>query len=368
MATLTLSASYLLDEGSILVADPVLQLYREGLPDERHHYEGATLAPAFLDVHTHGCCGRDVMEASADALDAMGAFLARHGVGAYLPTTITAPRDATLRSLAGLARLLARPAVPGQAQPLGLHLEGPFLAHAKRGAHPAQDLLAPSIAFFDAMWDAAEGRVLLLTLAPELPGALDLIAHAVSRGVRVSIGHSDGAREDAEAAVAAGAVSATHTFNAMRGLGHREPGLLGAVLTEDRLYAELICDGLHVDPAMVKLFARAKPRRKVLLITDAMSATGMPDGTYKLGELSVQVAGGRCITGTNTLAGSTLTLDRGVRNYVRFAEVSLATALCTVTHNPARMLGLPVPAGYAVLSPAGDLLATYLDGRLLPHE
>jgi N-acetylglucosamine-6-phosphate deacetylase len=382
MTTLITAAQLLTDNG--LIADPILVLENtvittlttraaSDLPQAtiHHHYPGATLAPAFLDVHTHGCCGRDVMEATPDALDTVNRFLAQHGVGAYLPTTITAPHDVTLRSLAGLAKLLARPAKPGQAHPLGIHLEGPFLSHAKRGAHPTRDLLEPSIPFFEAMWQAAEGRITLMTLAPELPGAIDLIAHAVARGVQVSIGHSDGSAEDAQAAITAGAVSATHTFNAMRRLDHREPGILGAVLTTDTLYAELICDGLHTDPSMVQLFARAKPSHRAILITDAMSAAGMPDGTYKLGELDVRVTAGRAITGENTLAGSTLTLDTAIRNYRQFAQISLAEALHAATRNPARMARLDAtvgilaegrPANLNVLSPSGQILATYLAG------
>ena len=382
MTTLVTAAHLLSEEGSIpapviLIEDGVIRSIaaRDAAPlpevTTHHDYPEASLAPAFFDVHVHGCRGRDVMEASADALDEVGGFLARHGVGAYLPTTISAPRDATLRALAGLAGLLARAPEPGRARPLGIHLEGPFLSHAKRGAHAAKDLQASSLEFFDAMWEAAEGRVSLMTIAPELPGAVALIEAAVARGVRVSIGHSDGLRRDAEAAVRAGATSATHTFNAMRGLTQREPGMLGTVLTTDALYAELICDGLHVDPAMVRLFARAKPRDRAILITDAMSATGMPDGSYRLGELDVQVSGGRATVDVDTLAGSTLTLDRAVENYLRFTESPLADAVRATSANPARMVGLERTVGglangsradLNVLDASGEIRATYLGG------
>ncbi len=382
MRTLITAAQMITERGSI--TDPIVTIEdgaiaglssRAGqeLPaaDAHRDYPGATLAPAFLDIHTHGCCGRDVMEASPDALDTVSRFVARHGVGAYLPTTITASRDATLRSLAGLAREIARPPQPGQARPLGIHLEGPFLSHVKRGAHPAHDLLEPSIPFFDAMFTAAEGRVALLTIAPELPGALDLIAHAAALGVAVALGHSNAQTADAQAAIAAGARSATHTFNAMRPLDHRDPGILGVALTSDALHAELICDGFHLAPELVRLFARAKGTHRAILVTDAMSAAGMPDGTYKLGELDVQVVGGRAITGENTLAGSTLTLDAALGNYLRLAGVSLAEALYAVTCNPARLISLDAypgslaegsPADLNVVSPSGELEATYLWG------
>ncbi len=334
-------------------------------------YPGALLAPAYLDVHTHGCRGRDVMEATSEALGAIGRFLPQHGVGAYLPTTITAPKDVTLRSLAGLARLLRCTPEPGHARPLGIHLEGPFLSHAKRGAHPTADLLAPSIPWFDTMWEAAEGRITLMTIAPEVPGAIDLITHAVAKGVRISIGHSDGLAADAARGIAAGATSATHAFNAMRRLDHREPGILGAVLTTDTLYSEIICDGLHVEPSIVRLFFRAKPADRVILITDAMSAAGMPDGNYKLGALDVRVSGGRAITGEDTLAGSTLVLDAAVRKYREFTGGTLEQSVRAASENPARMSGWSDELGSLaegrradvnVLTPSGDLIETYIGG------
>ncbi len=173
---------------------------------------------------------------------------------------------------------------------MGIHLEGPFLSHEKRGVQPAEHLLAPDIGTFDRMFDAAEGHVRLMTLAPELPGAAELAEHATTRGVRVSVGHSNATAAETHAAIAAGAVSATHTFNAMRALDHREPGILGTVLTSDELYAELICDGVHTNPEIVRLWWKAKGPERAILVTDAMSAAGMPDGEYQLGGFAVQVA------------------------------------------------------------------------------
>jgi N-acetylglucosamine-6-phosphate deacetylase len=339
-----------------------------------HDYPGATLAPALLDVHTHGCKGHDVMEATPSALATIGRFHAGHGVGAYLATTISAPQNSILRSLEGLAARIAEEPEPGHARPLGIHLEGPFLSHAKRGTHPVRDLVEPSIPLFDAMFEASKGRIVLMTIAPELPGALELIAHAIGRGVRISIGHSNARTGEARAAIAHGAISATHTFNAMRALDQRDPGILGTVLTDDTLYAEFICDGMHTDPAIAKLFARAKGAERAILVTDAMSATGMPDGMYKLGDLDVHVVGGRATTGEDTLAGSTLTLDRAVRNYANFAGVAIPQALYTATRNPAAMLQIDDSAGKLMLdrradlvafSSDGTILATYLGGRKL---
>jgi len=308
---------------------PPIRTRAEGeVPSEARvlDFPGATLAPAFFDVHLHGAKGYDVMEATPAALAAIGDFLAEHGTGSYLATTVTAPLDATLRSLADIAKLAAQPPVEGQARLIGIHLEGPFLSHAKRGVQPAEHLLAPDIATFDRLFEAAEGQIRLMTLAPELPGAVELTAHATSRGVRVSLGHSNATAVETRAAIAAGAVSATHTFNAMRPLDHREPGVLGTVLSDDSLFAELISDGIHVAPEMVKLWWRSKGLERAILVTDAMSAAGMPDGTYQLGGFAVEVAQGRAMA-RGVLAGSVLTLDRALENFVEFTDAPLESAL-----------------------------------------
>ncbi len=327
-------------------------------------FSGATLAPAFFDVHIHGAGGHDVMEATPEALAAMGNFLASRGVGAFLATTVTAPLDATLRAVNGLARLMARPPAEGQARPLGIHLEGPFLSHAKRGVQPAEYLLAPDIATFDRLFDAAEGKIRLITLAPELPGAVELTAHATKRGVRVSLGHSNATAAQACAAIDAGAVSATHTFNAMRPLDHREPGILGTVLTCDALFAELICDGVHTAPGIVQLWWRAKGPERAILVTDAMSAAGMPDGEYELGGFAVHVARGRA-TARGVLAGSVLTLDRALANFVAFTGASVEQGLRLLTANPAAMTGLGREAGSIAVGRKANLVAVSAEGKLI---
>jgi N-acetylglucosamine-6-phosphate deacetylase len=304
------------------------------------------------------------MEATPEALTKVSHFLATRGTGSYLATTVTAPMDATLRAVAGLARIIAQPPTEGQARPIGIHLEGPFLSHAKRGVQPAAHLLAPDIATFDQLFDAAEGHVRLMTLAPELPGAVELAEHAKKRGVRVSLGHSDATATETSAAIAGGAVSATHTFNAMRALDHREPGILGAVLTCDALFAELICDGIHVAPEMVKLWWRAKGPDRAILVTDAMSAAGMPDGEYHLGGFAVQVTGGRA-TANGVLAGSVLTLDAALANFVRFTRASVDDGLKLITANPAIMTGLTGQAGTLTVGTSADLVAVDASGHLV---
>ena len=188
--------------------------------------------------------------------------------------------------------------------PIGIHLEGPFISHEKRGVHPPEHIRLPSLELLGRFWEAARGHIKLLTIAPELPGALEVIAEAARRGICVSLGHSNADYASAEAGISAGARHATHTFNAMRALDHREPGIAGAVLTDPRVSAEIICDGVHVAPAMVELFLKAKSRDSAVLATDAISATGMPDGRYLLGSFAVDLRGDRCVSAEGKLAGT----------------------------------------------------------------
>ena len=255
------------------------------------------------------------------------------------------------------------------ARPVAIALEGPFLCPAKRGVHPLDRILPPSIELFDRFQQAAGGHIRLMTLAPEMPGALDLIRHAVRGGIRVSLGHSNATAAETEAAIAAGATSATHTFNAMRALDHREPGLTGTVLDRDDLYAEAIVDGVHIHPAMIRLWFRMKGAQRAILVTDGMSAAGMPDGTYMLGELTVEVRDGVCLSG-GVLAGSVLTMDRAVANLRRVANTSLETAVRLASHNPAAMLGLEhltsaapgCPANFNIYNDAGERIGSWLNG------
>jgi N-acetylglucosamine-6-phosphate deacetylase len=332
------------------------------------------VAPGYIDLHIHGSAGFDVMDDSATALSSIEQLLARHGVTGYFPTTVTAALDKTLQALERLANAIeeceqTEVSEKTRSRPLGIHLEGPFIGHARRGVHPPQHLLAPTLHLFEQFWQAARGRIRMLTIAPELDGSLEVITEATRRGVCVSLGHSDADFAAAERGIAAGARHATHTFNAMRPLDHRSPGILGAVLTDQRVSADIIADGVHLDPAIVKLFARAKGPQQTVLITDAISATGMPDGRYHLGSFEVEVRDGRCTT-NGTLAGSVLTMDRAVRNLARFAEWDLALAVAAASRNPARAaqitnkgtLEVGADADFVVLNAQGDVLRTFVGG------
>lgn len=329
----------------------------------------ATLSAGFLDVHVHGAGGRDVMEGATDAVGIVAQVLAAHGTTRFLATTVTAGVDEILRALDTIATSIeSGPASQAAAMPIGIHLEGPFLSHNKRGVHAPEKLQQPAIDLYDRFAQAARGHLQLITVAPELPGALELIEYASSRGVRVSLGHSDAVATEARAGIAAGAVSATHTFNAMRGLTQREPGMLGVVLDADELYAELICDGIHTTPEAVRLWLRMKGLQRAILVTDGMAATGMPDGDYLLGDMIAHVENGVAMH-EGALAGSVLTMDRAVANVQTFTGIDLAAAVRLASRNPAAMLGLPAASDWAdfnLFNDAGQRTGTILRGHMLP--
>jgi N-acetylglucosamine-6-phosphate deacetylase len=336
-------------------------------------YGDAILAPGFLDIHVHGASGHDVMEASPEAMPCIEQSLAKHGVSAYLPTTVTAPLDTTIAALSRLADSIERSAkeISGQlrARPIGIHLEGPFISHVRRGVHTVKNLLQPSLDIFDQFWEASRGHIRVITIAPELEGAFEVIAEAVARGVCVSLGHSDATLAITRAAVNIGARHATHLFNAMRPLAHRDPGIVGEALTNQRLSVEIIADGIHLDPAIVKLIVKAKGQDNVILITDGTAATGMPDGRYHLGTFEFDVKDGVCLS-DGKLAGSTLTMDRAIQNVMQFAGYDLQQALVLATSNPGRVTGplntaqlrVGSAADMVVLSPAGEVRNTIIGG------
>ena len=347
----------------------LIDLANDGLAD-------SILAPGFVDIHMHGGAGLDVMGTSPAELPRLNQWLTTHGVTGYFPTTVAAPLDQTCAALERLADAIeagqaaAQNGNLPQARPLGIHLEGPFLSHKRRGVHPPEYLLAPTAAIFDRLWQAARGQVRIMTIAPEIPGALEVIAEAARRKVCVSIGHSDATLKSARAAVKAGAQHATHTFNAMRPLDHRDPGIVGEVLSDNLLSADIIADGIHVAPEVVQIFLQAKGFERAVLITDAISAAGMPDGAYQLGPITVEVKDGKC-TAAGKLAGSVLTMDQAVRNITQFSNWSLQDAVRAATLNPARTAGFAqcgqlapgAEANLVVLSPNGEVRKTIVRGR-----
>ncbi len=310
----------------------------------------------------------------------MARFHAQHGTTALLATTVSAPPEKLSAALGAIARAARHsgPSVTRRdgAVVLGAHLEGPFISRERPGAMDADTFLDPDPAVLDQLLAAADGTARWMTFAPELPEGVALARHLVKRGVVPSMGHSDATYEQTAAVVRAGARAATHVFNAMRPLHQREPGVLGAVLDLPEVSCELICDGVHVAPAALRLVYRAKGLEGVRLVTDAMQAAGMPDGEYLLGTAQVSVTGGRATVTSGSIAGSTLTMGRAVRNAVDLLGVPLEDAVKLASRNPARMLGLGeskgaiapgLDADFAVLDEALEVCATIIGGEWV-HE
>jgi len=332
----------------------------------RRDASSLTLVPGFVDVHIHGAGGRDVMEGAPEALAAVTQTVARRGTTSLVATTVTASEERTCQAVAGIAawmrseQNLSNSRLP-QAEILGIHFEGPFISAARRGVHPLEWIVPPSTDLFDKLRDAAKGAARILTLAPELPGALDLVAAARAVGCVVSLGHTDASYAQAMAAIDRGARHATHVFNAMRPFTHRDSGIIGAVLASPHVTAELIADGVHVDEGAMRMLLAAKSPRNMILVSDGTSATGMPDGKYRLGTLEVTVSGGVSRGADGQLAGSTLSLDRALRNMLALG-VPFADALAMLTENPARLLGLEARKG--VLAPGADADLVLLDAQM----
>jgi len=326
---------------------------------------GRTIVPGFVDVHIHGAGGHDVMEGRREALEIISATVAAHGTTSLVATTVTASEKETRDSVAGIAHFILNtsqyPTRELSAEILGIHFEGPFISPARRGVHPAKWIVPPSPELLAQLLEEARGTAQILTLAPELPGALDLIAAARRAGLVVSLGHTDATYEQAQAAIEAGASHAAHVFNAMRPFSHRGTGVIGAVLTSPKVSAELIADGVHVDEAAMRMLVELKTPERVILVSDGISATGMPDGKYQLGMFEVKVSSGVARNAEGKLAGSTLTLDRALRNMVALG-VPLPSALRMVTANPARQIGLGARKG--VLAPGADADLVFLDDKL----
>jgi N-acetylglucosamine-6-phosphate deacetylase len=299
--------------------------------------DGPYIAPGFVDIHVHGWGGHDAMGDTA-ALDGMARALLRRGVTSFLPTAVTAPIPALL-AFADRVRAWIPEAPDDGAQPLGFNLEGPFLAPSRRGAHAAAHLREPAAAARETLEPLVDG-LRLLTVAPELPGATDLIGWLHGQGVAVSIGHSAAGAVEAWDGYAAGARSTTHLFNAMTGVDHRSPGVAVAALLDDDAYVELIADGIHVHPGIWPIITRLKPRDRLLLVSDALAVAGTPQGRGRIGDLEIEVRDGRAtLAGTDTLAGSVIALDRAVRNAAA-AGVPLTDAVAAASRNPLELLGV----------------------------
>ncbi|MDR2264756.1 MAG: N-acetylglucosamine-6-phosphate deacetylase [Enterobacter asburiae] len=347
-----------LDDHQLRIDDGIITMI-EPIPAGIAVRDAELLCPAYIDIHVHGGAGVDVMDDTPDVLDTLAKHKAREGVGAFLPTTVTAP----LEAIHGALRRIARRTLSGGpgAQVLGSYLEGPYFTPLNKGAHPPELFRELDIAELNALADVSQNTLRVVALAPEKPGALQAIRHLKQRGIRVMLGHSGATYAQTLAAFDAGADGLVHCYNGMTGLHHREPGMVGAGLTDTRAWLELIADGHHVHPGAMRLCSCCAKDR-IVLITDAMQAAGMPDGRYTLCGEEVSMQNGVVRTAAGGLAGSTLSLDAAVRNMVEHTDITAENAIHMASLHPARLLGIANQLGSLAPGKRANLIA--LDGGL----
>jgi N-acetylglucosamine-6-phosphate deacetylase len=305
-----------------------------------HRFSSDThLIPGMIDMHIHGSNGADVMDGSLESLQTISQSLFKEGVTGYLATTMTETTENIERALATVKTSIEQPLNPNSAAILGIHLEGPFLSYKQMGAQQGELIRAPDIALFDRWQGIAGGHIRMVTIAPELTGAIPFIKHLVKSGVIASIGHTDATYEQTQAAIDAGATHATHLFNAMRGIHHREPGTVTALLLDDRVATEIIADGIHLNPAVIQLTVNIKGKDRLILVTDAMRAKCCGEGVFDLGGQAVTVHDGSARLANGVLAGSVLMMHQALMNMLRFTDCSLYDLVPMVSATPAKQLG-----------------------------
>ena len=318
-----------------------------------------TVVPGFVDVHIHGCAGADTCDGTRESLETMARFLLSHGVTSFCPTTMTTGRDVMEQALLAAKDVMEHPVEEG-ARVVGVNMEGPFISKERKGAQKEEDILAPDLELFRHFWEMSGGIIRLVDIAPEQPGGLEF-AREASKLCTVSIAHTTADYCQAKAAFESGITHATHLFNAMSGLNHRAPGVVGAVLEDQRVRGELICDGFHIHPSVLRTAFQVLGDR-ALVISDSMRANGMPEGEpFDLGGQMVTVRGGKATLEDGTLAGSVSNLHQEVKNLVSFG-IPFPQAVKAATLIPARAIGLDQEIGSIAPGKKADLVV--LDQQL----
>ncbi len=333
------------------------------------------LVPGLIDIHIHGAYGADVIEGKIESVKTVSNFIVKHGVTSFYPTTVTSPLEMIENSIKAIVQAIKKEV--GGASILGIHLEGPFLSYEKAGAQDRRYLLKPSIDLIDRLLELGEGYIKRITIAPEIEGALKAINYLREKGIIIAMGHTNATYDEAIRAIEAGATLANHIYNQMRSFHHRDPGILGAVLTRDDVYVEIIMDKVHHHYAAREIVMRCKGTDKVALITDSIMATGLPDGEYMLGAQKIIIKNGISRLPDGTLAGSTLTLDEAIRNTVNHLKVPLQDAVKMATYVPAKIMGVESEYGSIKIGKHGDLvildknlnvLKTIIDGEIIYNK
>lgn len=332
----------IVEGNKILYAGPAANWHQE-LPECVTDVADGWICPGFLDIHMHGIAGYDTMDATPESLQAISTALARYGVTSFLATTMTASYEQLEQALKNIVAT-SRQGLEG-AETVGIHLEGPWINPRYKGAQNEQDISFPTLADVRRMHELAAGMLKVVTIAPEQPGAAEVIRWLNEQGVLVSAGHTGASFDQATQAVQAGVGHFTHCFNAMTGLHHREPGVVGAAMYHEQLSTELIADGIHVHPAVMRILYRVKKADRLALISDSMRAAAMGEGKYDLGGQEVIVKGEEAKLADGTLAGSILTLNRAVENMVKLSGVPLPEAVQMASQTPASLLGLDAKKG-----------------------
>lgn len=337
--------------------------------DGQNHY----LGPGMIDIHNHGNSGYDTMDATPEALESIGAYHLKNGVTGYLATTVTNPHESLMEAIENALEFKTHQTNDDAiATLLGIYFEGPYFNVKKKGAQPEKDIQKPSIDTLEAYVNKNPELFKVVALAPELDGALALIGYLKEKGIRTAFAHTDASYEETIRGIDEGLTVATHMYNGMRGFTHREPGALGAALTDDRVMSELIVDGVHLHKAAVDLALKTKGPDRIVLISDAMRAAGLEDGTYNLGGQDVTTKNGQARLEDGTIAGSTLDLNQAVKNIVRDNGASIEDAFKMASLNPAKVIGLDEELGsieagkkanLVLLDDELDVKRVFKDGR-----
>ncbi|MGF7060484.1 N-acetylglucosamine-6-phosphate deacetylase [Brassicibacter mesophilus] len=330
------------------------------------------ILPGFIDIHVHGGNGYDTMDGKYESINEISKYVSKNGVTGFLPTTVTAKWEKIINAIKAVDDAM-KTGVEG-AEILGSYIEGPFISKDQKGAHPEEYILPIDIYKAKEIVEAAPAAVKVVAIAPEKENAIELIKMLKSHNIKVSIGHSNASYEETILAIENGADIAIHTFNAMKGLHHREPGTVGAVLSNDKIYSELISDTIHVHPAVMKILVKCKGLDKVCLITDCMMAGGLDDGQYQLGELAVTVKDSIARIDSGSLAGSTLRLIDAIKNMINKVEISPVDAVNMASIVPASILGMDNTVGsiqegkkanFAIIDDEYNVVMTIVNGKIV---
>lgn len=351
-------------DSSLAIEDgKIANIFHEKVVDEKGFdevidAEGKYLSPGFIDIHNHGNFGHDAMEGTYEALDSMANYHIQNGVTSYLATTMTSDVQNIKEALKVAGEYITNGSNYSKvkSQVLGIYLEGPYFSMEKKGAQPPEYIKNPDLDEIKEFIKVSNNTIKVVSLAPELEGAEEFTRYLKNEGIMIAAGHSDATFDEAKIGIDAGITIATHLYNGMKAFSHREPGIIGAVLTDERVTCEMICDGIHLHVGAMDLAVKMKGKDGIILISDAMMATGLEDGKYELGGQAVYVKDGAARLKEGNLAGSTLTLNRAVYNIVNMVNVNLEDAVRMATLNPAKAIGVDDVKGSIEIGKDADLI------------